>query len=191
MRLATAHQGLTLRRIPHPHRGPRPPGRPVAAPSRQTRQSPSALRARHPARRLPLRSYTPRGGNPGGKEAKQAKTGNLRATLTSTAASETPEGRRQNTPTTNPTEGPKKPAPPGSDIKRRPAADVTPSRCPKCGSTRRAPYTGRPRIVNHSGVFAGHPYNKVIFRQTKRLDCGEWRVDREWLWESTEGQIQP
>ena len=101
---------------------------------------------------------------------------------------EKPKTSGQNTPSANPTEGPKKPGrPPGSNIKRRPAVDVTPSRCPKCGSTRRAPYSGTARVVNHSGVFAGHPYNRVIFRRAKCLDCGQWRVDREWV---NEGRVE-
>ena len=101
--------------------------------------------------------------------------------------SEPVDSSGQNTPTPNPPEGPKKPGrPPGSKTRKHPAPDATPSRCPKCGSTRRAPYSGRPRIVNHSGVFAGHPYNRIIFRRTKCLDCGQWRVDREWVWEAAD-----
>ncbi len=45
----------------------------------------------------------------------------------------------------NPNEGDnKRGRPRGSKTKRLPAADVSPSRCPKCGSTRRAPLPRQP-----------------------------------------------
>ena len=76
----------------------------------------------------------------------------------------------------------KKPGrPKGSKNQRCPAVDVTPSRCPKCGSTRRSAYSGSPRIVTHAGVHEGKPFTHVVFRRTRCLDCGQCRVDREWV----------
>lgn len=87
--------------------------------------------------------------------------------------------RQQKPPTDTPRTSTSPGRPKGSKTERRPAADVVPSRCPKCGSTRRTPYSGSPRVVAHGGVLEGVPYTHVIFRPTKCLDCGQARVDRE------------
>ena len=81
----------------------------------------------------------------------------------------------------NPNEGAgKRGRPRGSRAQRLPAADVTRCRYAKCATTQRSPHTVSPRVVNHPGVFVGHPENRVIFRRTKCLDCGLGRVDGEW-----------
>lgn len=54
--------------------------------------------------------------------------------------------------------------------------DVEPSRCRKCGSSRRSQYRGtRRREFSGSGL----PYVAVIYRRCRCLDCNQARVDRE------------
>jgi hypothetical protein len=56
-------------------------------------------------------------------------------------------------------------------------ATVEPSRCKKCGSTRRADYH-HTHTVDGGGEFHGQPFSRVVFRRTACLDCGQARVDR-------------
>jgi ribosomal protein L32 len=54
------------------------------------------------------------------------------------------------------------------------------SKCPKCGSTRRAPYWQKvERAI--SGVKDGKLYSKVVWRRTKCLDCGQHRRDKSFV----------
>lgn len=56
------------------------------------------------------------------------------------------------------------------------SADVTPSRCPKCGSSARSKYlnTQRRNFAN-----AGTEFIAINYRRCRCLDCGQTRVDRE------------
>jgi predicted Zn-ribbon and HTH transcriptional regulator len=73
--------------------------------------------------------------------------------------------------------------PAGARTVDRPAADVLPSSCPKCGSTNREPYSGQPREFKYAGEHEGRPYTRIVYRSTRCRDCGQARVDREWLYE--------
>lgn len=57
--------------------------------------------------------------------------------------------------------------------------DLAPSRCPKCGSTDRGPYTRR-REYAASRNPAGHPCTHVVLRWTQcaNPNCKQHRVDR-------------
>ena len=68
--------------------------------------------------------------------------------------------------------------PAGSPNKNAPEVTVKQSACPKCGSTKRAPYHNR-----HEQPFAsidgdGQPYTHIVRQRTHCLDCGQCRVDR-------------
>lgn len=58
--------------------------------------------------------------------------------------------------------------------------EVNPSRCPVCHSTKRAPYDRAPHVVESSGMHDGRPYNRVVFRYTKCLVCGQARCDKHY-----------
>lgn len=51
-----------------------------------------------------------------------------------------------------------------------PQAELVKSKCPKCQSTRRAPY--------HNTRTLKLATKKVVWRHTKCLDCGQVRVDK-------------
>ena len=55
------------------------------------------------------------------------------------------------------------------------------SHCPKCGSSRRSEYWGK--VVNRcAGLWAdGTPYTAIIRRRCRCLDCGQVRIDKEYL----------
>lgn len=66
--------------------------------------------------------------------------------------------------------GPQRPAP---------LSDVGLSRCPKCGSTDRAPYARKEtKDLATTLVRAGGPYNRIVYRWTKCIACDQVRVDR-------------
>jgi hypothetical protein len=79
---------------------------------------------------------------------------------------------------------PKKPKPPGRPEGARnvtTVTDVEPSRCKKCGSSRRSRYrTGRRK------EFSGQPYTAIIYRRCHCLDCRQQRVDREKVYPPSE-----
>lgn len=60
----------------------------------------------------------------------------------------------------------------------KPTADAPASRCPKCGSTDRTPYSHTRRVDCNCTDDAGRPYNQVVFRNTTCAACGQARVDR-------------
>lgn len=73
---------------------------------------------------------------------------------------------------------PKKGRPAGRKTARRDRVDVLPSRCRKCGSTERFPYTN-PRTIEHAGTAPdGQPYDRIILRNTRCTGCGQARIDR-------------
>jgi hypothetical protein len=57
---------------------------------------------------------------------------------------------------------------------------VSPSRCASCGSTRRAPYHRVTRQHFAGNTREGEPYNVIVRRHTRCLDCGQARVDRSY-----------
>lgn len=59
-----------------------------------------------------------------------------------------------------------------------PEAIARPTTCPACGSTNRAPYAGHKQELDYAGEFEGRPYNKVVWRRTRCLDCGQARLDK-------------
>jgi len=67
----------------------------------------------------------------------------------------------------------------------RQTAEVSPSRCPKCDSTRREAYRN-PRRIEQAGIYHGTAYTAIVLRNTRCLDCGQCRVDREYLNEPEE-----
>lgn len=54
---------------------------------------------------------------------------------------------------------------------------VEPSRCRRCGSTRRSDYYGKTEQA-FRGEHNGQPFTHIVRRRTKCLDCGQIRVDR-------------
>ena len=54
---------------------------------------------------------------------------------------------------------------------------VEPSRCRRCGSTRRGDYYGKTEQT-FQGVHNGQPFTHIVRRRTKCLDCAQCRVDR-------------
>ncbi len=67
--------------------------------------------------------------------------------------------------------------PKGSKTKERDETTAELSRCQKCGSTERAPYTSK-LVQEYAGVIDGKPFTRIVRRRTKCLDCGQHRVDR-------------
>ena len=54
---------------------------------------------------------------------------------------------------------------------------VEPSRCKRCGSTRRGDYYGKTEQA-FRGEHNGQPFTHIVRRRTKCLDCGQVRIDR-------------
>jgi len=55
---------------------------------------------------------------------------------------------------------------------------VTPSVCPKCGSTNRTKYVNV-KTTHYRGVTPdGREYNRVVRKRTTCKDCGQQRIDR-------------
>jgi len=78
--------------------------------------------------------------------------------------------------------------PKGTSNQSHPAAAARLSRCPKCQSTERGPYT-RTTKQAHAGVDPdGHPYTHVVRRWTRCLACGQSRIDR--TYENRTGGLQ-
>lgn len=55
--------------------------------------------------------------------------------------------------------------------------DVETSRCPRCGSTEREPYSGTTAQA-YAGTFGGRPYTHILRRRTRCCACGAARIDR-------------
>jgi len=55
------------------------------------------------------------------------------------------------------------------------------SHCPKCGSARRSEYWGRMVQKCPSLRADGTPYTSIIRRRCRCLDCGQVRIDKEYL----------
>ncbi len=66
--------------------------------------------------------------------------------------------------------------PAGSRNRRYDTVRILPSRCAKCGSTRRTRYT-HTRRQPYPGLAHGEPYTHIARRRTTCADCGQARVD--------------
>jgi hypothetical protein len=65
--------------------------------------------------------------------------------------------------------------PPGAKTIKE-IAEVTPSRCPSCGSSRRSPYANT-AYRDYAGQ--GLLYDGIYYRTCRCLDCGQARRDQE------------
>jgi len=82
--------------------------------------------------------------------------------------------RKKATPKKTPRRG----RPAGATTQDLPVVAVSPSRCPYCGSTQRAPYTNL-RHKTLAGVHPEHgPYTSITWKRTRCLACGRSRDDR-------------
>ena len=55
------------------------------------------------------------------------------------------------------------------------------SHCPKCGSSHRSEYWGK-LVQRCAGLRAdGTPYTAIVRRRCRCLDCGQVRIDKEYL----------
>ena len=72
----------------------------------------------------------------------------------------------------------KKGRPVGSRTMKKPESVGVLTRCEKCQSTEREPYTNQ-RFRDYEGVDQnGNPYNRVAWKLTKCKNCGQARTDR-------------
>lgn len=62
---------------------------------------------------------------------------------------------------------------------------VEPSRCVKCGSSKRSAYANSD-YRDYAG--AGLPYIGMWHRRCQCVDCGQWRVDREPVYEGKQAE---
>jgi hypothetical protein len=74
-------------------------------------------------------------------------------------------------------ETPTGPGRPMGSVTATPQVEVKASRCTKCNSTKRKPYS-HTRAVHSPGTSDGLPHTHVVFRYTKCAKCGQARVDR-------------
>ena len=88
-------------------------------------------------------------------------------------ASKTTPNNKRNTKRTS--RGPGRPK--GSTNADADVITVEPSRCKRCGSTRRGDYYGKTEQA-FQGVQDGLPFTHIVRRRTKCLDCGQVRIDR-------------
>lgn len=83
-----------------------------------------------------------------------------------------------------PAPGPTKvgtPAQAGRPAGSKPPAEIVDSiksRCPKCQSTDRTPYSGTVTVAASGVDQTGQPYTHVVKRWTKCAKCGQARVDQ-------------
>ncbi|MEA2491842.1 MAG: hypothetical protein QOH21_3634 [Acidobacteriota bacterium] len=75
---------------------------------------------------------------------------------------------------------PRSPGRPAGSPNVKDAVIVQPSRCLKCGSSRRGPYQNTQRR-DYRGT--GTEFVEIIYRRCQCLDCEQWRVDREHVYE--------
>ena len=67
--------------------------------------------------------------------------------------------------------------PAGSPNKNAGEVTVEKSRCPKCGSTERAPYHNR-HEQEFGGIADGKVFTHIIRQRTHCTGCGQHRIDR-------------
>lgn len=58
----------------------------------------------------------------------------------------------------------------------RETAEASPSRCPKCQSTRRGRYLAR-TVQAYAGENSDGPYTHIVRRRCRCLDCDQMRID--------------
>jgi len=64
--------------------------------------------------------------------------------------------------------------------------EVVVSRCMKCDSTERAPYHGTKELKYSGATPDGREYNRVFWRKTVCLVCGQHRIDKSYGMVTTE-----
>jgi hypothetical protein len=76
--------------------------------------------------------------------------------------------------------------PKGATTKRPPQNDVPASRCIKCHSTERTEYFNR-RELAIAGLHpqTGEPYTSIVIRRTMCRNCGQFRDDRQFVYQPT------
>lgn len=74
--------------------------------------------------------------------------------------------------------------PAGSKTKTRSQSIGELTRCGKCQSTKRSAYKGHPHIEKITGVRNGKPFNRIVRRVTKCLDCDQHRFDLTYEYEA-------
>ena len=67
--------------------------------------------------------------------------------------------------------------PQGARNQQHDRVHVEVSRCRKCNSTERSPYTHKTTKAV-SGERDGKPFNRIVWRRTKCLACGQARIDQ-------------
>lgn len=67
---------------------------------------------------------------------------------------------------------------PESSKRKPPINQVAASRCPTCGSTERAGYSGCVEQEIAGSDANGRPYTHIVRKRTKCLKCGQARIDR-------------
>lgn len=70
--------------------------------------------------------------------------------------------------------------PQGAKTAARDEVTVATSRCRRCGSTKRTPYVGSPRVQEYAGIHDGREFTRIIRRRTTCVDCGQARLDRSY-----------
>ena len=83
------------------------------------------------------------------------------------------------TDTLEPTEKKKPGRPAGAENRAYDTADSDVTRCAKCQSTERSPYSQRRATDFHNTHLQdGKPYNRIVYRSCHCLQCGQHRRDR-------------
>ena len=64
-----------------------------------------------------------------------------------------------------------------------PTVEHNGTKCVRCGSTKRTPYVGSYE-KELSGTFNGQVFNLIHYRRTSCSDCGQQRIDKEYVLEA-------
>lgn len=113
--------------------------------------------------------------------ATKRKTANKQTTRRASAAKKGGARAARKKATTAATKAPQagKPGrPPGARTKKWEIVETVPAACPKCGSTKRAPYKGSPIEKAILGERGGRMFTHVVWRRTHCLQCGQHRKDK-------------
>jgi hypothetical protein len=80
--------------------------------------------------------------------------------------------------------------PRGAKNEDRASAVSLPPACPSCNSTRREPYRNGVVVDRQlAGEIDGRPYNRVVWRRTRCLDCGQQITVREYHFSPTDDDV--
>lgn len=82
--------------------------------------------------------------------------------------------------TTETTDAKKPGRPKGAKTQPRETVPAALSRCPRCQSTDRGPYTFARRVPHSGWTPEGEPFSEVVFRTTRCASCGQARIDRSY-----------